>query len=422
MKILLSVFACDPTKGGESGRSWNWACTNAELGHEVWCLARQENRPVIEAALERQSLPNLHFLYITLPMWGDRLYHFQPIGLYTYYLIWQYKAYKVAKELDERVGLDVVHHISWGSFQLGTMLWKLGKPLIFGPVGGGQFPPAQFKQYFRFGWRSEVMRSWTSKLLLLLNDNVRQTVRKASLVLAVNKDTYHLAQKMGARKVELYLDTSLASEDIPKTFPERAPSKVLRVLWVGRLFPRKGVNLALEALSRVSPEVPFTLTILGDGPFGSLVPGWLKELDLQDKVKWLGQAPFSQVKEAYLSHDVFLFSSLRDSFGSQILEAMAHGLPVIVLDHQGAGDFVPDDAGIKVPVREPAYTIQAMAEAVEFMYRHPADRISFGKKGYAFAKNQMWDAKKKLIADYYVKVTGAGRDSSSFLQEEEGPV
>jgi glycosyltransferase involved in cell wall biosynthesis len=407
MKILLSVFACDPTKGGESGRSWNWACTNAELGHQVWCLARAENRPQIEAAREQLALPNLHFRYLKLPRWGDRLYQFQPIGLYTYYLIWQYKAYQLAKELDQEVGFDVVHHISWGSFQLGTMLWKLRKPLIFGPVGGGQFPPAQYKKYFRFGWKSEVLRIWTSKILLLLNDSVRQTVKRASLVLTVNKETYHLARQMGARQVELYLDTSLSADALPKSFPERTPSAVLKVLWVGRLFPRKGVNLALEALSRVSPDVPFTLTILGDGPFGSLVPGWLKELDLQDKVKWLGQAPFSQVKEAYLSHDVFLFSSLRDSFGSQILEAMAYGLPVIVLDHQGAGDFVPDDAGIKVPVRDPASTIRAMAEAVEFMYRHPADRVSFGKRGYAFAKNQMWDAKKELIAGYYVKVTEA---------------
>lgn len=414
MKILLSVFACDPTKGGESGRSWNWSCTMAELGHEVWCLARKENEPQIEAALELQGLPNLHFLYIGLPKWGNRLYNFQPIGLYTYYLIWQYKAYSIAKKLDQRVGLDVVHHISWGSFQLGTMLWKLRKPLIFGPVGGVQFPPVQYKEYFRFGWRSEVLRSWTSKLLLQFNNGVRQTVKRASLVLAVNKDTLHMARQMGARQVELYLDTSLSAEEIPQAFPERTPSTVLRVLWVGRLFPRKGVNLALEAIAKVHPDVPFTLTILGDGPFGPLLPEWIREANLQDKVKWLGQAPFAQVKEAYLSHDVFLFNSLRDSFGSQILEAMAHGLPVIVLDHQGAGDFVPDDAGIKVPVREPGATAKAMAEAIEYMYHQPAARVAFGKNGFAFAKRQMWDVKKQEIVRFYDQV----REPSPVLSEK----
>ena len=403
MKILLSVFACDPTKGGESGRSWNWAVTNAELGHDVWCLVREENRPQIEAAHQKLNLPNLRFLYLRLPKWGYRLYTFQPIGLYTYYLLWQRKAYKLAQKLDAEVNLDVVHHISWGSFQLGTMLWKLRKPLIFGPVGGGQFPPAQYKKYFRFGWRSEVLRAWTSKLLLLLNDSVRQTVKRADLVLAVNKETYALAQKMGAKRVELYLDTSLSPDALPKTFPERPPADTLRVLWVGRLFPRKGVNLALEAIAKVSPEVPFTLTILGDGPFGPLLPGWIEELHLQDKVQWLGQAPFAKVKEAYHTHDVFLFNSLRDSFGAQILEAMAHGLPVIVLDHQGAGDFVPDDAGVKVPVREPEATSKAMAEAIEFFYLHPEERVSRGRRAYAFAKNQMWDVKKKQIAQYYEK-------------------
>jgi glycosyltransferase involved in cell wall biosynthesis len=401
MKILLSVFACDPTKGGEAGRSWNWACTLAELGHQVWALAREENRPQIEAALVRQGLPNLHFLFLSLPKWGDRLYHFQPVGLYTYYLIWQYKAYKIAKKLDQEVNLDVVHHISWGSFQLGTMLWKLSKPLVFGPVGGIQFPPVQYKKYFRSGWRSEVLRSWTSKLLLLLNNGVRQSVKRASLVLAVNKETYQLARQMGARRVELYLDTSLSAEEVPQVFPERTPTEVLRVLWVGRLFPRKGVNLALEAMAQVDPNVPFTLTILGDGPFGPLLPEWIREANLQDKVQWLGQASFTQVKEAYLNHDVFLFNSLRDSFGAQILEAMAHGLPVIILDHQGAGDFVPEGAGIKVPVRDPAVTTKAMAEAIEYMYHHPDARVTFGKSGFDFARSQMWDVKKQLITRFY---------------------
>jgi glycosyltransferase involved in cell wall biosynthesis len=96
------------------------------------------------------------------------------------------------------------------------------------------------------------------------------------------------------------------------------------------------------------------------------------------------------VRQAYLTHDAFLFTSLRDSFAAQFLEAMATGLPIITLNHQGARDFIPMAAGLKVPVTTPDETIATLARAVEHFYDEPAARQNMGRAGYAFALTQVW--------------------------------
>ena len=54
----------------------------------------------------------------------------------------------------------------------------------------------------------------------------------------------------------------------------------------------------------------------------------------------------------FFESDVFVFTSLRDTTGSVVLEALAAGVPVVAPDHQGVGDVVNDDCGVLVPVTD----------------------------------------------------------------------
>jgi glycosyltransferase involved in cell wall biosynthesis len=62
--------------------------------------------------------------------------------------------------------------------------------------------------------------------------------------------------------------------------------------------------------------------------------------------------------------DVFVFTSLRDTCGTVVLEALSHGLPVICLDHQGVGSVVTDRCGIKVQVTAPPSVVNGLRDAV----------------------------------------------------------
>ena len=61
--------------------------------------------------------------------------------------------------------------------------------------------------------------------------------------------------------------------------------------------------------------------------------------------------------------DAFFFTGLRDTFGSVVLEALSNGLPVVTVNHQGVGAFVPEDASIKVPVSSLDDTVKDLALA-----------------------------------------------------------
>ncbi|MEA5497632.1 glycosyltransferase family 4 protein [Limnoraphis robusta] len=403
--ILLSAYACQPNKGSELGFGWNWAWYLAQLGHEVWVLTRShaESKAAWEEVLATQPLPNLHFFPVDIPN------RFKPylkgkIGVYLHYLIWQRQAYTVALKLNEKHNFDLIHHVTWGSLTAGSELWRLNKPFVFGPVGGGQIAPPAFKSYFLDQWRSEAFRSFANTQLLPLNLIARQTVSHADLILATNQDTAHLAKRLGASWVELFLDTGLEENYFPDSPPNRSQTKPLKLLWVGRLFHRKGLLLALEALAKVNSEIPIQLTIVGGGSLDQYIPQWLKDLQLESKVEVKGQISWTEVKQEYLTNDVFLFTSLRDSFGSQLVEAMAYALPVIVLNHQGAGDLVPDTAGIKVSVTQPSETVAELALAIELMYKHPQKRWEMGQQGYEFARQQIWSKKAISIDHYYERL------------------
>jgi glycosyltransferase involved in cell wall biosynthesis len=400
MKILLSAYACQPNCGSESGNGWNWALETARLGYEVWCLTTKVGYKEIEAELKLLQEPNLHIVYVDVPDWVNKAYRYQP-GVYLHYIMWQEYAYKKAKQLSETINFDVVHHITLGSLQMSSALWKLKKPFLFGPVGGGQKAPLAFRKYFYHWWRMERVRDMVSNLLVRFNPNVRQTMRHAAKVFVTNEDTYQMAIESGATNPEMFLDTSLPESFYPDKIPERSFNGKLKILWVGRIFPRKGLPLVLEALSKVDKDVEFELTVIGDGPAAFMIPELLNDYGLKDKVTLKGQVPWQEVQQAYATHNLFFFCSLRDSFASQYLEAMAFGLPLITLNLYGVKAFVPDEAAIKITPTTAEQTCQDLAAAVTNLYRNPELLEAYGKKAFELAKQHTFNKKIEHIAAYY---------------------
>ncbi len=395
MKILVSAYACSPVQGSEGGNGFNWAWETAALGHEVWCLTDSPGQADLNGWLAAHAADpvaaRIHPVYVAVPATVQYLYRWQ-FGVYLHYLAWQRYALKVARQLDQAHDFDLVHHVTFNSLQMASGLWRLEKPLLLGPLGGGIRAPKSLRRYLPGWFKTETVRNLVSQLLVGLDPNVRQSLRRAELVFAANGETAALAHALGARRVELAMSTAQPAAFFPAAYPPRPPlaGRPLRILWLARLYPRKGLHLVLEALGQVAERVPFHLDILGDGPVGPLVPGWIAAAGLQDRVTWHGSVPYAAVREAYLSHDLFMLCSLRDTYAAQYIESMALGLPILTLDHHGAANFIPDEAGIKVPVQSAEATAAALARAVEHLYDHPAELEQRGRAGFAFASQYSW--------------------------------
>ena len=407
MKILLSAFSCEPGRGSEPGKSWNWAYELAQAGNDVWVLTSGNGKRAIEAFLASTPIPGLNFLYI------DRLplpAFVEPFRALLQHMLWQWRALGVARELDRKVDFDIVHHISFGSLHLGSQLWRLRKPFVFGPVGGGQVAPRGFRRHLRGGWLAELLRSFVVRYFTGILFAAKSTVANSDLVLVVNQETRDWVERLGGRRVEY-----MATGGIPRgslaiaSDRRRDDLSCLKILWVGRLLPRKAVLLALEALARVDPAVRFRCTIIGDGKQGRYLQQWIDSLGLADRVDWQGHVSWNEAMESYRRHDVFLFTTLRETEGLQLLEAMAGGAAVVTLDHHGPRMAVPDTVGIKVPVTTPHQTATALARALERLAREPATVEAMSLAGMKWAAENTWDKKAARALKLYPHVMGKAR-------------
>jgi glycosyltransferase involved in cell wall biosynthesis len=323
-KVLLSAYACSPIRGSEEGNGWSWALNLALQGYEVWCLTNVQDKEATLAELQRLGLPNLHLVFVELAFNLDKVL-FNPSSktIYLHYYLWRRKAAGIALQLHKKMHFDVAHHVTYGSFQQGTFLWRLKNTrIIFGPVGGGQEALPAFKEYFGPAWKIERIRSLISKWSINFSTNLKNTVTRSHHILVTNQDTANIVQKVRTaqpRNVHLILDNAIPISMQDIQFIEREPGKQLNLLWVGRMLPRKGLNLILHALSLVPKEINYTFTIVGGGEQYQFLEGWIKQYGLDpNRLRILGQIPFNEVIHHYEQADVFIFCSLRDSCPAQL--------------------------------------------------------------------------------------------------------
>ncbi|MGH2533357.1 MAG: glycosyltransferase family 4 protein [Thermomicrobiales bacterium] len=407
MRVLMSAYACEPNRGSEPGVGWNWALQAARF-HEVWVLTRANNRAAIDAELQRRPVPNLHLVYHDLPRWA-RFWKRGGRGVHLYYLLWQFTAPRAARAAHRRRRFDLIHHVTFNAVDSPGWLWRLGLPFVWGPVGGGQEPPPALKGYFGRAWGRERRRI-ARKRLTRFNPVVRAAVRSAACILVANTDTQRLLSRLKPAVLIREVETAVKVPDPPvPPVPPRVPNVAgISILWAGLLIPRKAPLLAVDVLAELRRrEVAARLQFVGDGPLRGQIEAHAHALGIADAIDLRGRVPYEAMSRCYASADVFLFTSLQDTSGNVLLEAMAHGLPVVTLDHQGAAEIVAADCGIKIPIGEPPRVIAGFGDALERLAARPELRHTLGEAGRRrVAERYRWDRKGDLLRQLYARAVG----------------
>jgi glycosyltransferase involved in cell wall biosynthesis len=313
------------------------------------------------------------------------------------YRDWLRACEQVCSRLVREQTFDVIHFVSYGSISATVRLWGLGVPFVLGPVGGAQTVDPAYASVL--GPLPPALRFRNFRIrLLAYRPGIRAMTRRAAVVLATNHETAAAVRRCGGRTL-LFCDTGIYPELLLDKPPQKQPSGGLRMLWVGRLLYRKAVPLALRAL-RATARHDFTLDIVGTGPMEERWRTEAAELGLNDQVIFHGQAPFSRMTEFYDRAELLVFPSVNDSFGSQLLEACARGLPILTLNHQGAGSLLPDAAACKVSVGNPLQTIRELAEAM-LRLADPLTRAPMAEAALRYAHTESWPARISRINAIY---------------------
>jgi glycosyltransferase involved in cell wall biosynthesis len=174
--------------------------------------------------------------------------------------------------------------------------------------------------------------------------------------------------------------------EVPPEAPRPAPSETLRVLFLGRLHPIKGLaNLVAACRLLVERgERRFHLTIAGGGD-----PAFVSELEravlsgaLDDRVTFAGEVPPSEKARWFAAADLFVMPSFTENFGLAIAEALAHGVPVVAGRGTPWERLVDQDAGLWVP-NDP----ESLADAIQAMRSRPL--VEMGARGRAWMEREL---------------------------------
>ena len=130
---------------------------------------------------------------------------------------------------------------------------------------------------------------------------------------------------------------------------EKVANETLQLLFVGRIARVRRIELLLQAVENLT--FPFHLTIAGGEEKTSSVTrsGYLKELkelaqrlNLNSKVTFTGRKTQEELKGYYKMADLFVYPSKYENFGQPLIEAGAHGLPIVATPVGVARDIVID--------------------------------------------------------------------------------
>jgi glycosyltransferase involved in cell wall biosynthesis len=326
---------------------------------------------------------------------GKKVWH----RLLLHYQLWQRYAERVGKELAESV--DVAQHVTFGNIFLKTFITELQLPYIIGPVGGGQAPPPTdalrllAKTRDVHGGielvRSVVVRGSAHRPAL------RRRLGNAVAVLCANSQTLAVARRYQPRS-QLMIDGGITA--LPSS-RAKLDSTAPVVLWVGKMEARKDPFAALDVADELRKVLPRAqLVMIGDGWLRGRVAEAALDRHLEDVVDLRGAIPHEQMDAAYAGASAFLFTSRRDTFGVQNLEAMTYGLPIVF--RAGSGVGVDDFArGSAIAVQATEHFASQAAQRISRLAAAPVEWQRRSDEALREAANFTWAEKARRVVDLF---------------------
>ncbi|MCS7213309.1 MAG: glycosyltransferase family 4 protein [Candidatus Calescibacterium sp.] len=255
---------------------------------------------------------------------------------------------------------------------------------------------------YRYLSTFHVFKEEVEKMILIISDTILKSIKsRIRNFIAVSNSASQMLQKtLGIAKEKIRI---IPNGIDYKIFSEAKPLEIFnddefKILYVGRLEPRKGVKHLIRAFRTVKKIIPRSrLIIVGDG-FKTYYMSFLTD-EIEKDVLFLGKVGYEELPRIYKSSDVCVFPSTRgESFGIVLLEAMAAGKPVIAGNAEGYVETLQNGRyGIIVNPQDE----DALARAIVEMYYREDLRKELSEKGKEYAQQFDWQKIIGKIIDLY---------------------
>lgn len=190
-----------------------------------------------------------------------------------------------------------------------------------------------------------------------------------------------------------------------------------RVLYVGRMIERKGVEYLVRAMTDVTARVDCELILVGDGDQKAKLQTLVHETGLDGRVRFEGVLPNEALNERYQQCDAFVLPAIVDSrgdtegFGVVLIEALTYKKPIVASSVGGILDIIKHrETGLLVPEKDAA----ALARGIVEVLTDEPLAARLGENGYRHIKESFdWDRIADRIVGLYRDAALASRAASN---------
>lgn len=179
---------------------------------------------------------------------------------------------------------------------------------------------------------------------------------------------------------------------VPRSIPSRSEPSVFTVLAVSRLVPVKGVDRAIDSFAAAfAGRGDVRLRVLGDGPSMDELHRRTVRLGVDDQVSFLGRVGQASVYAEMEAADLLIQHNVRASDGAEeglpaaLLQAGAHGLPVVATRSGGVSETVVE--GRSAVLVEPG-DVDGMSDVLRELRDDPGRRREMGRVGFEFVRSE----------------------------------
>jgi len=382
-----------PISGGTGAYVYYLSHSLQKLGHNVHVVARhsEDSEDMVD---------------------GIDVHYIKGVGnALTRYWRFARSASKKIEELNKQIGFDVIHANLplVPSFAIPKdsakalvcavhSTWK-GEAIVTRRDNPKNLNPNE-KSMLRFNF---WLRSYEKKLM-----------NRSDALIAVSKYTVdELTELYGIEEEKIHVIYNGVDINKFKPRPDRAElrrefgleEEKKIVLFVGRLYHRKGLEILLRSIPPVLQEfndVKFAISGTGFKKKEESLRKLAKKLEIEDHVTFLGYVPDEKLPDLYAASDIFVLPAIYENFPFAILEAQATGLPVISTKVGGIPEFLADNEnGFLV---DPGDSTQ-LTQRILTLLQDPKLAKEMGRRGRSLIEEKFsWRLITSQVIDLYHKL------------------
>ena len=297
--------------------------------------------------------------------------------------------------------VDIIHQPIPVSPLAPSWLYGFGVPVVIGPMNGGMNFPRGYEEYESFLTRKFV---FAARFLARLLNRIIPGKKHASALLVANQRTREALPFPGHPNIIELVENGV-NLDLwqPSKKTTRKPEDPFRLVFMGRMVDWKAIDLTLTAVSLARRQGACVyLDLVGDGLEREHLKTVVKNLRLQDCVRFLGFLPQDECSHVLTQADTLILNSVWECGGAVVLEAMSAGLPVIGPDWGGPADYINADCGILVHPEPRETYASRIAEAIVALAANPDKCREMGIQGRCRVIAEFdWEKKIDRILEIY---------------------